>query len=311
MVLAYVAFNHSILFFFLFLFFSNFRVSTFAQEYTIENYSENITDPISRSQIEAQTPNISWANLVERLNCRNSERLEVFTPYYIPENMAENSLYLLDENQKKISFHLKLEDKLGYELRDQGKVMKKINTSEDLRYIASSLVSLAKVSESSKKLILELQKSPHPVYIHLSRIAINFVNNKVFGKYFHNNAMAIWNYNRQKAWDIKRVPFDSVGASAKLTWNPYGIQEESLKLITLAHELYHVYDSVRGFFIDGYVQGEELERTDAREYRASYFENLVREDFNYPLRKNYSVGLEGSLFFQGKQVWIPNPCIEN
>lgn len=111
-------------------------------------------------------------------------------------------------------------------------------------------------------------------------------------------------------------------------WNPNmvnetiesdGVRRKLDPTISLAHELYHSFDSIRGILDFGRVNGPNHEFETVMEYRAVYFENLVRKGFGVKLRKHYGDGtpLEGQdplnppdlLDETGETIYIPSPCL--
>lgn len=87
--------------------------------------------------------------------------------------------------------------------------------------------------------------------------------------------------------------------------------------ITFAHELFHSFDSVRGLVDRRGVIGDGMEPMDVTEYRAVYFENLVRKNLGRKYRKYYQeVDLNNPaqvkismLDKNGQPYLIPTPCL--
>src|SRR5690606_10353523 len=84
--------------------------------------------------------------------------------------------------------------------------------------------------------------------------------------------------------------------------------------IALAHEMFHAYDAVRGLLDRRFVEHAELEFIPLAEYRASYFENVLRKNMGHKYRKFYgnSANRESSVDLlnkEGKPIFLPTPCI--
>jgi hypothetical protein len=116
------------------------------------------------------------------------------------------------------------------------------------------------------------------------------------------------------------VAFHQLGVGGEIIWDPNSrverIEADGKKRrvppqISLAHELYHAYDSVRGALDTRLVWGPgEYESTQVLEYRAVYFENLVRAESGLRYAKYYSA-TEGPdlLDAQGQPLRMPAPCL--
>lgn len=124
-------------------------------------------------------------------------------------------------------------------------------------------------------------------------------------------------------------PFSDIGVGGEILWNPNlkieTIEEDGKRRsldpdIALAHEMYHAFDSIRGLLDMGIVQGDAYEFETVAEYRAVYFENLVRKELGIKKRKHYGEPSlrEGEdpmtapdlLDQHGEPIYIPAPCLE-
>ena len=85
------------------------------------------------------------------------------------------------------------------------------------------------------------------------------------------------------------------------------------KTVSLAHELFHAWDSVRGLLDMRMVKGEHYSFESVVEYRGVWFENQIRQELGFLYRKYYSdPHVENSpdlLDDSGEPVYIPHVCL--
>lgn len=116
--------------------------------------------------------------------------------------------------------------------------------------------------------------------------------------------------------------FSDIGVGGQILWNPDleidSIESDNVsrKLdpdVALAHEMYHAFDSIRGMLDMGIVTGQNYEFESIVEYRAVYFENLIRKELGIKYRKHYGkpVGENPAdlLDQNGEPLYIPSTCL--
>ena len=90
-----------------------------------------------------------------------------------------------------------------------------------------------------------------------------------------------------KRFQVDRLPFSQWGSGGIVYWDSKkefmamesdGVSRATPTFMALAHELYHAYDSVRGILDRRMIKGEGYEFQPVIEYRAVYFENLMRKN---------------------------------
>ena len=95
------------------------------------------------------------------------------------------------------------------------------------------------------------------------------------------------------------------------------ITRPSPVLSAFAHELYHAFDSVRGLLDRRGVVGDNMEFMELTEYRAVYFENVIRKNLGRKYRKYYSSvdlndpaqAASSMLDKSGQPYLLPSPCL--
>lgn len=115
--------------------------------------------------------------------------------------------------------------------------------------------------------------------------------------------------------------FDHIGVGGNVIWNPQmkltrfesdGVEREVPPYLSLAHELFHAFDGVRGVLDRRTVWNlEKYEQAEVAEYRAVYFENTLRKQLGLNYSKRYGSTNEGAdmLDESGEPILIPTPCL--
>ena len=175
-------------------------------------------------------------------------------------------------------------------------------------------------------LLRELEKSYFPLTIVLGQNSFN--PTVPGGKFWSGMKMA----QAQIFLSTLRMGpggiFSDIGSGGQILWNPNkiidSIEEDGVRRpldmdVALAHEMYHAFDSIRGVLDTGFVQGDKYPFESVVEYRAVYFENLVRSSLGIKYRKFYGEpsAPEGQdpmqspdlLDDEGKPIFIPSVCL--
>jgi hypothetical protein len=183
--------------------------------------------------------------------------------------------------------------------------------------------ALQKLEASSigRSLVQKLKKSPYPLWIKSGGNRFDprsFNQRPMFGL---NEAGALSTFKTNRL-QVDRLEFKTWGSGGFVLWNSKkeyesmesdGISRKTPTYIALGHELYHAYDSIRGFLDRRMIKGEGLEFQPVIEYRAVYFENLLRAEAGRKYRKYYSPPSKkviGSMLNEkGEPIFIPTDCL--
>jgi len=190
-------------------------------------------------------------------------------------------------------------------------------------FINHALSALDKLESlpTGAQLLRLLEHAPQPIIIRLG----NFSFNPTFpgGRFWSGikNAQAI-NFLRTLRMSDGGVVFNNVGMGGEVLWHPTkeilsiesdGKKRPTDKTVSLAHELYHAWDSVRGLLDMRFVKGEEYSFETVVEYRGVWFENQIRKELGLLYRKYYSdpdtADRPDLLDDQGEPVYIPHACL--
>lgn len=159
-----------------------------------------------------------------------------------------------------------------------------------------------------RALLRELEHSFFPLTIALGGNMFNPKDDegRSYRGIYRATSIGIFEQGRMTS---EEVPFNNFGAGGVVAWNPKleGIPSH----VSLAHEMYHAFDSIRGLLDLRFVQGDHYEFVSMSEYRAVYFENLVRHFSGAPYRTHYGQDQSGPgvLDEQGMPRKMPSPCL--
>lgn len=251
----------------------------------------------------------------EEMSARFGET-RALLPFYACDGKTEfDPFFMPSKNPKKNSLKIQLykeEGKLTYQnglyfTADGEEITEQTNIF--LKYVAPAMEKLEKVPELSK-LLRHLEQSPYPLTIAFGGNSFNPKATEDGPSYkgiYRANAISILTHGRMTSEDIH---FEEIGAGGIINWDP-----KDAKLpneVTLAHEMFHALDSVRGTLDMRFIQGEGYEAAFVSEYRAVFFENIARQAAGIELRTHYGNDHTGPgvLDAEGKPRFISSPCLK-
>ncbi len=176
---------------------------------------------------------------------------------------------------------------------------------------------------SAIALLRHLEKSRFPIVIKYSggmRFDPNEDGRTGSGMQMATALMIFKTGRRSSEGSVSRL-FHQIGMGGHLLWKPEaivyrteidGIRRSVPDYVTLAHELYHAYDSIRGLLDRRMVWAPlRYPQTEVSEIRAVHFENLVRREAGLKETKYYGdeVTGPGLVNEQGNLLLIPSPCL--
>lgn len=290
-----------------------FATSVFAQDYRITRFEASDYRSWTMEELSARIGDN--ASLLPLLKCNGRDELD---PFQKPHRM--NPL----RNSLKIKA-AKSDERFTYQLgRYFAANGEEVTSFSDpfLQLVSKALTRFEKL-ESTSKLLRLLEESHFPLTIALGN---NSFNPQIEGGKFWSGmkmAQAIAFFTTLRMSD-GGYPFYDIGSGGQILWNPKldietiesdGVKRKLDKDIALAHEMYHAFDSIRGTLDMGMVQGENYEFESVVEYRAVYFENLVRGELGIKYRKHYSdpyqpVNPPDMLDVSGEPIYIQAPCLQ-
>jgi hypothetical protein len=217
------------------------------------------------------------------------------------------------QNSKKNALRVQLYQEEGILVYQSGKYFDlngiEVNSLDNIFVLA--LIPVMKKLESTpqtQKMLRLLELAPYPVTIKLGGNSFNpkEENGKNYQGIYMANAISILDHGRMTS---EAVPFYDIGVGGFINWNPKTVGLPGS--VTLAHEMYHALDSVRGILDMRFVIGDAYEMTLASEYRAVYMENIARAAAEIPYRTHYGQDQTGPgvLDENGKPRFISSPCL--
>lgn len=175
---------------------------------------------------------------------------------------------------------------------------------------------------SGKKLIDSIQKSIYPIVI-IKDGGPRFEAVAGSGKNYsgYEEATAIQHFVTLRKSGEEAIEFKKIGAGGRLRFDPSKtftniesdlVKRITLPVVTLGHEMYHAFDSVRGLLDRRYADGETMEFNEVGEFRATYFENQIRKELGRKYRKFYGqdIGSKSLLDKNNEPYLLPTPCIK-
>ncbi len=287
-------------------------LSAFAHDYKVVRFEASDYRDFSLEELTSKIG--ESASILPLYKCNGRDELD---PFQVPHriNPLRNSL--------KIKAY-KSTDVLTYQMGRYFDVDgKEVTTFSDpfFQFVTSALARFEKL-ESTAKLLRLLEESYFPLTIAFGN---NSFNPQIEGGRFWSGmkmAQAITYFSTLRMSD-GGYPFNEIGSGGQILWNPKleieTIEADSVKRkldkdVALAHEMYHAFDSIRGLLDMGNVSGEGYEFQGVVEYRAVYFENLVRKELGIKYRKHYSEPYEpvnppDMLDDSGEPIYISSPCL--
>ncbi len=285
--------------------------SLLAQDYKVTRFEASDYRTFTEEEMTAMIGDN--AVLLPQLKCNGRDELD---PFHKPLRMnpLRNSL------QIKAA---KSEERLTYQLgRYFDAAGNEVTTFEDpfFQFVSKALARFEELPSTQKMLRL-LEESHFPLTIAFGN---NSFNPQIPGGRFWSGirmAQAIPYFTTMRMSSVGH-PLSDIGVGGQILWNPKlvvetieadGVRRKLDTDVALAHEMYHAFDSIRGMLDMGFIQGEDFAFESVLEYRAVYFENLIRKELGIQLRKYYGdpINTEAPdlLDDQGGAIYIPSPCL--
>lgn len=252
--------------------------------------------------------------LIQKNICNGSE-FELF-PIALKVNFNKNSLKIQSASSADIYTYID-----GFLYQADGSQIKESSIKDS--YV-KDIIGLMKVIRSlpeGKILLDQLQSSLYPItIIKDDNPRFEAIGSNAKANYGMDEASALQHFVTLRRTS-QNVPLAQFGSGGKIHFNPQkkltsiesDEQERELPpYITLAHEMYHAYDAVRGLLDVRFVIHEKMEMTQVSEYRATYFESTIRKRLGLKLRKYYSKSghkTQSLLDDSGAPYQIPAPCL--
>ncbi len=270
-----------------------------AKDYSYISFFESNTP---RTERELLTMQGRSSQFLDKFHC-TVFRDELFANDF-QNNPRKDSLKIITTKGKILTY--------SKNLASEGKFSKRVINA--LLKLESSLIG--------RSLVERLRASPFPLWIKSGGNRFDprsFDQRPMFGI---NEAGALTTF-LTKRLQVDRLEFETWGSGGFVLWDSKkefmamesdGISRKTPTYIALGHELYHAYDSIRGFLDRRMIKGEGYEFQPVIEYRAVYFENLLRAEAGRKYRKYYSPpskAVVGSMLDEkGEPIFIPTDCLE-
>jgi hypothetical protein len=192
-----------------------------------------------------------------------------------------------------------------------------VPTGEFFGAAAAALARLEKLPHG-RTLLRQLEKSRFPIVLEPGKwMRFNPSDDGRHGSGLQMATAAMIFFRSRKT--TENLPFHGIGVGGEIVWDPKSnatrIESDGKKRavpphVSLAHEMYHAFDSVRGLLDTRLVWAPEYESTQVLEYRAVFYENQIRAESKIRFAKHYGSEDGADLLDdQGRPIAIPAPCL--
>jgi hypothetical protein len=254
--------------------------------------------------------------------CNGNEKL--LLPDLVKSNPKNNSFKILNAtNGQKLTY---IDGALFNEF---GKKVSLSSISDSYTKTIVGFIEQLRKYPEGKRLISLMQKSLYPVILAQSGgPRFEFVGNTGKPNSGYDEAPIMQHFVVLRKSAETEINFKQFGAGGFVRFDPHiknlaNIESDNVKraspvLAGFAHELYHAFDSVRGLLDRRGVIGDGMEFTEATEYRAVYFENVIRKNLGRKYRKYYGnidinnpAQTKNSMLDKNGQPYLmPTPCLK-
>lgn len=253
--------------------------------------------------------------------CNQEKELNLFEkPLKLNENKDSLKIKIIRNDTIEIYTY-----KEGVFLNEKNKI-KKIKNLDFINEVADALYELESIP-SGKQLLRLLEQSPYGITIQKGTNRFTPYDPQLKDKPNFSISLASTLMTLKTLRKDKDLPFFQFGTGGFVNWNPelkdafiesdLEVRVPGSKSISLAHEMYHAFDSIRGLLDRRSVNGKGYEFLEAAEYRAVFFENKVRKELGFKYRKFYGTPEQVSdktsdpscLDLNGNPIWIPSVCL--
>jgi len=276
-----------------------FITSAFAQDYTLYAPENEHYRAYTRDELMQRLG--SSSSLLFNYKCNLRDEFDPFWPAFRKNTLGTSLKIKIPQSEEMYIYREGVFYKLNGEVQTNFR-------DGFLRAVSESLTEIEAFPEG-QFLLRELERSFFPITIAKGGNMFNPKDDE--GRNYHGiyraNALAIFVQGRMTS---ENVPFNNIGAGGTIAWNPN--TTEVFPHIALAHEMYHAFDSIRGLLDMRFVHGPQFEFISLSEYRAVYFENLMRKFSGVEYRTHYGEDHTGPgvLDEQGEPRKMPTPCLE-
>ena len=281
---------------------------------------------VAQDYVKIQAENDSFRDFTREEFEHKIGENKVLLPSYACDGKNELDPFHLPlrSNPLKNSFRIQEYKTENYVIYQNGKYFdvngEELTNLSDTFY-KYAVKTLARFEEipSTQKLLRLLEESHFPITLRFggNSFAPTIEGGQSYQGIYRANAIS---YISRGRMPDDSIPFNDIGVGGFINWHPKlkvetieqdGVKRELDPDVALAHEMYHAFDSIRGLLDMRFVSGENYEHQLASEYRAVYFENLVREELGIKFRKYYGSHSEGAdvLDENDRPIFIPSPCL--
>lgn len=292
-------------------------------DYNLVSYGNDSFRTFSYAELKSEVG--ADASLLPNYICDGKREYEIL-PEPLRSNPKGDSLRIHAKDQNSSEYFIYRNKKL-YKANGHRKFFT-FNLDEFERSIFQTLKKLE--SYPTGHLLLErMEHAYYPIVIVSGQdrfLPMEIGGKKGFGIYRSSILQAFAsNYETTEAAEY----LNQIGSGGELSFDPIDLHQHYKRVesdgvirhadpyIVIAHEAFHALDSIAGNLDFRYVDGPTYESQPVSEYRAVYFENIIRQESGRLMAKYYNpnpdetiaINAPGILNAKGEQRLIPAPCI--
>lgn len=254
--------------------------------------------------------------------CNGNEKL--LLPDLVKSNPKKDSFKILNATTNKKITYID-----GVLFNEAGQKVSLSSISDSYTKTVLGFIEKLRGFPEGARLISLMQQVLYPVILaKTGGPRFEFVGNTGKPNSGYDEATIMQHFAVLRKSDETDVTFKQFGAGGFVRFDPNiqnlaNIESDNVKraspiLAAFAHELFHGFDSVRGLMDRRGVVGQGMEFMEVTEWRAVYFENVVRKNLKRKYRKYYGdVDLNdpqqaaGSMLDKKGQPYLfPSPCLK-
>jgi len=254
--------------------------------------------------------------------CNGNEKL--LLPDLVKSNQKKDSLKILNATTNKKITYID-----GILFNEAGQQIAPNTISDSYTKAVLGFIEKLRAFPEGKRLISLMQQVLYPITLaKTGGPRFEFVGNTGKPNSGYDEAPIMQHFAALRKSDETDVTFKQFGAGGFVRFDPNiknlaniesdNVTRASPVLAAFAHELFHGFDSVRGLMDRRGVVGDGMEFMEVTEWRAVYFENVVRKNLGRKYRKYYgdvdlndpAQAKNSMLDKKGQPYLFPSPCLK-
>lgn len=271
---------------------------------------------------ELKSKIVTNKDMIDLNVCNGNEKL--LLPDLVKSNPKKDSLKILNATTGKRITYID-----GMLFDESGKQVSASSISDSYTKTVLGFIGQLNKFAEGKRLIQLMQQVMYPMVLaKTGGPRFEFVGNTGKPNSGYDEAPIMQHFAALRKSAETDINFKQFGAGGFVRFDPNiqnlaNIESDNKKraspiLAAFAHEMFHGFDSVRGLMDRRGVVGKGMEFMEVTEWRAVYFENVVRKNIGRKYRKYYgdidvnnpAEAKDSMLDKNGQPYLFPTPCLK-